>query len=748
MGVSAFDIIAGFAEQNNEDRAARIKERGEELREQRLLYQQIAMNKFATDESIYRDHQKKWLERDSALRSIGDSATKDDIAKEMARLDGRLKGTETDEQRENILSDYYQNIEAIYEKDSEGKDVLDENGLQKVSKWKYTGNHTPIAPEWGKKYYDPEMFFTAKEQIESGTKGMWTRFIRGEEFDTGDQVLAKLQTDLDEGAQRNANDWNNYFKTSPKEFIAKADDTIETTAGIGDEWLQLFSSIPVSEEERKNSNFLISQSSINSTLFNKMSATEKDSLVLDIIKTIPKGEEMFVSSYVDGVLQLKGSTGVTKAQISDAYSKYVESQTLKAMQTITIGPDGKLKQGDPRQIEDIKNNYASVIGKWFNDNKVTVQSDALFGESGSGIYLIPNSVGGHYDVNLTQQIAGELKNLVQQSPDTVYEMFEKAGIDLPNAKRLESTSNFATWKPYLDAWSNAKLTHQNKTVSTELPANLTNDIAKEWGVPELAGISMTSAVTSSDTMTADNTGILVINPDTKVMEFNSWSQIHAMYSKTDTMDDPIAAKTDLENLLYGGENKVNESLKTIYPLVVDKFKLNEAISNNNDDNNDGNDDTSNIVSSIPKFQSTEGNNYTVTIDGKNQTFDKKETIPVLNSTSGTYEVYGYNSNSGTLSTRGKLDTINELESANLLNLAFVESFNTKGIYPDGKKENPIIIYSDKIGYQVNTGFGKNKKLGDTFTIEGNTYVLDAVSIGKDNIGSSKYKVQLVPQSKQ
>ena len=67
MGVSAFDLLAGFAKDNNEDRAQKIKERGEELREQRLLYQQIAMNRYATDEKLYAKHYEEYSEQKAKL---------------------------------------------------------------------------------------------------------------------------------------------------------------------------------------------------------------------------------------------------------------------------------------------------------------------------------------------------------------------------------------------------------------------------------------------------------------------------------------------------------------------------------------------------------------------------------------------------------------------------------------------------------------------------------------------------------
>ena len=106
MGVSAFDVIAGFAKDNNEDRAQKIKERGEELREQRLLYQQIAMNRYATDEKLFAKHQEKYLERNKALESLGGSATKDEIAAKLAILDGRNIDGADEKQRAFILQSY------------------------------------------------------------------------------------------------------------------------------------------------------------------------------------------------------------------------------------------------------------------------------------------------------------------------------------------------------------------------------------------------------------------------------------------------------------------------------------------------------------------------------------------------------------------------------------------------------------------------------------------------------------------
>lgn len=736
MGVNAFDIIAGFAKNNNEDKTQKIKERGEELREQRLLYQQIAMNRYATDEKLFAKHQEKYLERNKALESLGGSATKDEIAAKLALLDGRNIDGADEKQRAFILQSYYGDIQEQNKKDSNGKDMLDADG-NSLKQLVYTGNHEPIAPAWGKKYYNPQTFFDAKDNIEAGTKGKWTTAIRGEGFDTGDQVLATLQNDLEQGAERNVKTWDEYFKKNNNVFDAKA-QAAKPEIMMNDLWIEAFSVLPVTEADKKGTDYLISQASINKVMFKEMEPNEQDALLLSIIRAIPNGEKEYVQSYDKGKLVLKGSTGVTRGQLTKAYTNYVETQTLKAM----LGAGGR---GDIREINLLTNNYPSVIGKWFNDNRVSLKNANFFGESAAGIYLIPNSVGGHYDVALTKQIGIDLANLVQQSPEKVYAKFAEEGIALPNARELTSTSNFQDWQPYLDAYSNAKLTHQTtKIVETKLPASLTNDIAKEWGVPELGGISMTDAVTSADTMTADNTGIMVLNNKNELI-FAPWAKVHSLYVEASQADDPEKAKIELEERMFGGVNKVNESLKSLYPLVVDKFKLNEVIIKDNDNNNLVESTTS---SSIPSFQSAEGNNYTVTIDGENKTFDKKEKINVLNSTSGTYEVYAYNSSGGgRLATKGKLDTINELESAGLLNLAFVESFNTKGIYPDKEKGKPITVFNNRIGSSVSTGFNKSKKIGDTFNIEGNTYVLAAVPV-ETNTGSTQYKIQLVPEQQQ
>ena len=736
--VSAFDLLAGITKDNNEDRAQKIKERGEEIKEQRLLYQQIAMNRYATDERLYAKHYEEYSNKSKALSSLGSSATKDEIATKLAVLDGRNIDGADEKQRAFILQSYYGDIEEQNKKDSSGKDMLDADG-NILKQLVYKGNHTPVAPAWGKKYYNSQTFFDAKDNIESGTKGKWTTAIRGEGFDTGDQVLATLQNDLETGAERNVKTWDEYFKENNNVFDAKA-QAAKPEMMMNDLWIEAFSFLPVTEADKKGTDYLISQATINKVMIDKMEQTEQDALLMSIIRTIPNGEKEYVTSFVGGKLVLKGSTGVTRGQLTKAYTNYVETQTLKAM----LGAGGK---GDIREINLLNNNYASVIGKWFNDNRVSLKNANLFSESAAGIYLIPNAVGGHHDVALTKQIGLDLASLVKQSPEQVYAKFAEEGIALPNARELTSTSNFQDWQPYLDAYSNAKLTHQTtEIVETKLPASLTNDIAKEWGVPELGGISMTDAVTSADTMTADNTGMLILNPESNQLEFNSWSQIHGMYNEALQKDNPETAKAALDAFLFEGNNKVNESLKSLYPLVVDKFKLNEAVIDNNNNDDDVNVEPT-ISSSIPSFQSTEGNNYTVTIDGENKTFDKKENINVLNSTSGTYEVYGYNSNAGRLSTKGKLDTLNELESAGLLNLAFVESFNTKGIYPDKEKGNPITLFTNKIGTNVSTGFNKSKKIGDTFNIEGNTYVLDAVPI-ETNTGSTQYKIQLVPEQQQ
>ena len=487
MGVSAFDLLAGFAKDNNEDRAQKVKERGEELREQRLLYQQIAMNRYATDEKLYGEHQKKYLERNTALSSLGGSATKDEIAAKLAVLDGRNIDGADEKQRAFILQSYYGDIEEQNKKDSAGKDMLDADG-NILKQLIYNGNHEPIAPKWGKKYYNSQTFFDAKDNIESGTKGKWTTAIRGEGFDTGDQVLATLQNDLEMGAKRNVQTWDNYFEKNNNVFDAK-EGSLQDSSPLD------FSDLYVNATDKQRTLY---QEFIKTNTY-KLDDSARIKNIAGFLSSITGDDNAkFLKENQAGEQVLTEEAMVMGKMYKEAY----ETAIHEVGKRIFTG-----NFDDENQILPTAADASALVDDWFKTNYMVLENDTFTSKGNVAALYVPPSikVNSFVPSNIKDALSVRLNKVLQFTDEELKQRvkeFQEVGIRIAP---VNQTADFAQWKQLLDAESKEFLGNQTLTDGASLIDNEKNKDNGYYSKEIVDGAGVRQTVT----------GLVIPNPGSK-----------------------------------------------------------------------------------------------------------------------------------------------------------------------------------------------------------------------------------------
>ena len=558
MGVSAFDVIAGFAKDNNEDKTQKIKERGEELREQRLLYQQIAMNRYATDEKLFAKHQEKYLERNKALESLGGSATKDEIAAKLALLDGRNIDGADEKQRAFILQSYYGDIQEQNKKDSNGKDMLDADG-NSLKQLVYTGNHEPIAPAWGKKYYNPQTFFDAKDNIEAGTKGKWTTAIRGEGFDTGDQVLATLQNDLEQGAERNVKTWDEYFEKNNNVFDAKEGSLQDPTP------LDLSALYENATDKQRT----LYQEFIKGNTF-KLDDSARIKNIAGFLSSITGDENArFLETSQQGETVLTEEAMVMGKMYKEAYETAIHEIGKRFL-------TGNL--GDKNQILPTAADASALVDDWFKTNYMILENDTFASKGNVAALYVPPSikVNSFVPSNIKNALSDRLNDVLQftdeQLKQTVAD-FQKAGIRIAP---VSQTSDFAQWKQLLDAESREFLGNQTLTDGASLIDDEKNKDNGYYSKEIVDGAGVRQTVT----------GLVIPNPRSKneytENMFVPWQEFAQRFTQQDFTEEEIKeyfVKEATEQAYY----RFREVMPIVSSTDDNEVSSSSSIINNNEE---------------------------------------------------------------------------------------------------------------------------------------------------------------------
>jgi hypothetical protein len=214
MGLDLLKLAGEFARADQESKAARIQEAGQDIAEKKAFYSAQALNEFGIARDNFAKKEEKYRAVDTQLKSLGSDATKEDIGTALAKAElGSVEFAKLDDEKQKrVIESYYGNIEAL---DKDGN-LVDLNSDIEGKKYRLSGNYNP-APKVPKleDYYNDDMFVKAEEDIKKNVKGEWTDFInriRGKDqrvikdadgterkMSTSEDILFKLQTDINKG---------------------------------------------------------------------------------------------------------------------------------------------------------------------------------------------------------------------------------------------------------------------------------------------------------------------------------------------------------------------------------------------------------------------------------------------------------------------------------------------------------------------------------------------------------------------
>ena len=214
MGLDLLKLAGEFARADQESKAARIQEAGQDIAEKKAFYSAQALNEFGIARDNFAKKEEKYRAVDTQLKSLGTDATKEDIGTALAKAElGSVEFAKLDDEKQKrVIESYYGNIEAL---DKDGN-LVDLNSDIEGKKYRLSGNYNP-APKVPKleDYYNDEMFVKAEEDIRKNVKGEWTDFInriRGKDqrvikdadgterkVSTSEDILFKLQNDINTG---------------------------------------------------------------------------------------------------------------------------------------------------------------------------------------------------------------------------------------------------------------------------------------------------------------------------------------------------------------------------------------------------------------------------------------------------------------------------------------------------------------------------------------------------------------------
>ena len=214
MGLDLLKLAGEFARADQESKAARIQEAGQDIAEKKAFYSAQALNEFGIARDNFAKKEEKYRAVDTQLKSLGTDATKEDIGTALAKAElGSVEFAKLDDEKQKrVIESYYGYIEAL---DKDGN-LVDLNSDIEGKKYRLSGNYNP-APKVPKleDYYNDEMFVKAEEDIRKNVKGEWTDFInriRGKDqrvikdadgterkVSTSEDILFKLQNDINTG---------------------------------------------------------------------------------------------------------------------------------------------------------------------------------------------------------------------------------------------------------------------------------------------------------------------------------------------------------------------------------------------------------------------------------------------------------------------------------------------------------------------------------------------------------------------
>ena len=237
MGIDLLKLGAEFARADQESKAERIKEAGQDIAEKKAFYSAQALNEYGIARDNFAKKEETFRTIDTQLKSLGGDATKEDIGTALAKAEiGSVEFAKLDDEKQKrVIESYYGNIEAL---DKDGN-LVGLNSDIEGKKYRVSGNYNqaPKVPKL-EDYYNDDLFMKAEEDIKNNVKGEWTDFInriRGKDQRTitdddgterkisaSEDILFKLQNDVETGYQNARTESRNLgiLDDNPYEFSA------------------------------------------------------------------------------------------------------------------------------------------------------------------------------------------------------------------------------------------------------------------------------------------------------------------------------------------------------------------------------------------------------------------------------------------------------------------------------------------------------------------------------------------------
>lgn len=737
MGLDLLKLAGTFARDDQATKAKKIEERGKELAERKALDMEIAKNKWSLDEARYQKNFDAWLEKEQKLTSLMSSAgvtldgegkavkrgsiSINELATFLAELDGKTTTGLSASDKASQLDLYKAQIIGY---DADGKVVAD---LNNASTFAFKNNPLPKQVHWGKDYFDHDKYEKAQDDIEKGTKGDWTTFIRGDEADKGD-VVAALESHLKAGNDNLRKDMSTLFNVA---------ETKNVYAGPNKE---LISSAGTNISMWDGTEINLDQPAAFPDLY-----TENG--------TISEGQKASWKIINDRFTQ---STDENSGAFADNTQKaLLASLTVKDVEVL-----GKWDNATGR-IEGLKPEAAFLVSR-----ADSIQNDvaiALYHQAG----WLTGDTSGNSNGNIKDRFNLEIARRAIEVDTTdkwdgIANIFFLGGDPIAGTY-LIPTDVLPVWKDlpeevkHLDT---GKLTNTQEYLQT-----VVTDIVKTHGEGKTTMGALTHIIDAEvfKILNQDATQEDINTVISNVVEVSSDGNTYTI-----TNEDGSKEEDTFESLQSILKDMSDEDKSKIPENVMEKYKEWELKQNSGDDSdeNSGGDidleemqttaaslestDTSgisNAVSSTPRYVKVDGDKVVINIDGEEQSYNPGDTIVQQINNLPIYQIHTVgrvsSSNYGQSAsiTKGKkLDTINELVKNNLLTDEFITLFNERGANISNENSKPIQGSEIKIASEYdnfedhfNSGYFKRWNLKDSVTTtSGNTYMPEVYDLSITN----------------
>ena len=594
MGIDLLKLAGEFARADQDSKAERIREAGEDIQEKKAFYSAQALNEFGIARDNFAKKEETFRTIDTQLKSLGGDATKEDIGTALAKAEiGSVEFAKLDDEKQKrVIESYYGNIEAL---DKDGN-LVGLNSDIEGKKYRVSGNYNqaPKVPKL-EDYYNDDLFMKAEEDIKNNVKGEWTDFInriRGKDQRTitdddgterkisaSEDILFKLQNDVETGYQNARTESRNLgiLDDNPYEFSA-----LESAKAASDfsqfvntppkyvfdpdsDYAKQFPELQNKKEPYNNfRNDFLDFQAVNKNQINFLNKIIVNTLPEDLIK---------------GMFETKG-TGTNAERVLSAFGEKIMKDIRPIVTANAKDMIGQLNQlansNTPAEVAYSIENFDSFI----SEGNLT---DSVIAElSTRAIKFTDEGFAGYFDSKERPYIVG--RNVASNEELTIIE--QTVGLDeFKQALDKKLTAEF-------NADQTFSKTGDLNTKRKELDYVIRQEVLKYVGDKKLEEQESVEGTTSFKPVIDGKEISIGINPGSGKEIFATVDTIEAYNKETKEAfkkQYPEAFKLYEEYQLNKKEQAAREPMKT---QVEDLFTGNESIDS--------------IVSSIPKSKIGQG----------------------------------------------------------------------------------------------------------------------------------------------